>query len=69
MFGNVVMGVNHDSFEEAIEDIKEKKNAKFDTDLSAEDLTELVDAYKKIIEKDKGSSFPTGSIRTTKNVH
>ncbi len=58
MFGNVVMGVNHDSFEEAIEDIKEKKNAKFDTDLSAEDLAELVDAYKKIIEKDKGTSFP-----------
>ena len=58
MFGNVVMDVEHDKFEEALQSKKDKKNIKFDTDLTAEDLKELVEDYKKIIKEAKGTSFP-----------
>jgi pyruvate,orthophosphate dikinase len=58
MFGDVVMYIEHDKFEEALQAKKDEKGAKFDTDLSAQDLKELVDDYKKIIEKEKGTSFP-----------
>lgn len=58
MFGDVVMGVEHSQFEEALQKMKNKKKVKFDTDLSAEDLKELVEDYKRIIKKAKGKSFP-----------
>ncbi|MBE3085007.1 MAG: pyruvate, phosphate dikinase [Bacteroidetes bacterium] len=58
MFGDVVMGVAHEKFEHAIHAKKTEKNAKVDTDLSASDLKELVDDYKKIIKDEKGTSFP-----------
>ena len=58
MFGNVVMGIEHDRFEEALQSKKDKKNIKFDTELTAEDLKEIVEDYKKIIKEVKGKSFP-----------
>jgi len=58
MFGNVVMGIKHDRFEEALQSKKDKKNIKFDTELTAEDLKEIVEDYKKIIKEVKGKSFP-----------
>ena len=58
MFGDVVMGVEHDSFEEALQARKDKKKVKYDTELDAEDLKGLVEDYKKIIKKTKGKSFP-----------
>ncbi len=58
MFGDVVMGVEHDSFEEAMQAKKDEKGAKFDTDLDADDLKELVEGYKKIIKEDAGEDFP-----------
>jgi len=58
MFGSVVMDVEHDKFEEALQSKKDKKNVKFDTELTAEDLKELVEDYKKIIKEAKGKNFP-----------
>jgi pyruvate,orthophosphate dikinase len=58
MFGNVVMDVEHNKFEEALQSKKDKKNIKFDTELTAEDLKELVEDYKKIIKEAKGKNFP-----------
>ncbi|HET6566660.1 MAG TPA: pyruvate, phosphate dikinase [Rhodothermales bacterium] len=58
MFGDVVMGVSHDSFEEAIHALKEERGVKNDTDLSTEDLKTLVERYKAIYQKHIGSSFP-----------
>jgi len=58
MFGDVVMEVEHDSFEKALQARKDKKGVKYDTDLDAEDLKGLVDDYKKIIKDAKGESFP-----------
>jgi pyruvate,orthophosphate dikinase len=58
MFGDVVMEVEHDKFEEALQAMKSKNKVKLDTELSADNLKELVSEYKKIIKKEKGVSFP-----------
>ena len=66
MFGDVVMEVEHAKFEEALQHLKDKKGAKFDTDLSADDLEILVADYKKIVEKEKGESFPQDPMEQLK---
>ena len=58
MFGDVVMEVKHEKFEQAITSMKKKKGVKVDTELTAADLKELVDEYKKIVMDEKGVSFP-----------
>jgi len=58
MFGDVVLGVDHDKFEEALESLKEKRGVKLDTELKAEDLKELVSTFKKIISAETGGEFP-----------
>ena len=42
----MVLGVPHELFEEQIEQLKQEVGAAQDTDLSAEDLKELVQRYK-----------------------
>ncbi|MCR4369254.1 MAG: pyruvate, phosphate dikinase [archaeon] len=61
MFGDVVMGVAHQKFEEALEKIKKKYGAKLDTDLNADQLKEVVEAYKKVVRDATGTSFPDDS--------
>ncbi|MDR2304522.1 MAG: pyruvate, phosphate dikinase [Treponema sp.] len=58
MYGDVVMGVPHKDFEEAISAMKRSRNIKLDTDLDAGDLAALVDEYKKIVEKTAKKDFP-----------
>ena len=58
MFGNVVMGVPHEAFEEALAEKKKEVGADLDTDLSAEDLKDLVARFKKVYEKEVGQPFP-----------
>ncbi|MDR1231968.1 MAG: pyruvate, phosphate dikinase [Spirochaetaceae bacterium] len=58
MYGDVVMGVEHDLFEGAIGAIKAKRNIKLDTDLTTEDLKELVAKYKKIVRTSAKEDFP-----------
>jgi len=62
MFGNVVMGINGEKFEEEIEKIKEEKGVEKDTDLTAEDLQKLVDNYKKVYKAETGEDFPNDPI-------
>ncbi|HKL14381.1 MAG TPA: pyruvate, phosphate dikinase [Balneolaceae bacterium] len=62
MFGCVVMGISHQKFEDAIEKIKTEKNAKVDTELSADDLKELVDRYKAVYRKSTGYMFPSDPL-------
>ncbi|MCH8244837.1 MAG: pyruvate, phosphate dikinase [Bacteroidetes bacterium] len=58
MFGDVVMKVSHDHFEDAIDSLKVEKNASLDVDLTADDLKELVEQYKAIFLEHTGQMFP-----------
>lgn len=58
MFGNVVLGINHEHFEEVMDALKEKKGVKLDTDLDASDLKNLVGQFKKVVEERVGRAFP-----------
>ena len=58
MFGDVVMGVKHELFEEALTNIKNKKNTEFDNELDVDDLKELVGLYKEVIQDKTGKLFP-----------
>lgn len=59
MFANVVMGFNLSMLESTLEDLKEARDYKEDTELDAEDLEELCQVYKRIILEESGKSFPT----------
>ena len=58
MFADVVMGFPKSSFERIFDRIKEEKGLEIDTDLTAEDLMEVVDVYKKEYKKHAGEEFP-----------
>jgi pyruvate,orthophosphate dikinase len=58
MYSDVVLGVDHHHFEEALEDYKERKGLNLDTDLSADDWKHLVTRYKAIVKKELGRDFP-----------
>lgn len=58
MFSDVVMGVEKSKFEKIIDEIKETKGVKLDTELSAEDLQELIVRYKAYFKQEKGFDFP-----------
>ncbi len=51
MFSDVVLGADLNLYEEALENMKKSKGYKSDTDLTAEDLKELVKEYKEIGQK------------------
>ncbi len=51
MYSDVVMGVKHENFEHALTALKDKKGYKSDTDMTVDDLKELIAEYKKIGEK------------------
>jgi pyruvate, orthophosphate dikinase len=63
MFGDVVMGVNHDLFEEAFNKIKNKYGAKLDTDVPTQGMIELCDAYKTVYQRSKGEVFPQNPFK------
>ncbi len=58
MFADVVMGFPKSSFERLFDKIKEEKGVEYDTELSAEDLMEVVDIYKGEYRKHAGTDFP-----------
>ncbi|MEG1936832.1 MAG: pyruvate, phosphate dikinase [Rikenellaceae bacterium] len=64
MYGDVVMNMKPktktdiDPFEEIIDEIKEKRGVKNDTELTTEDLKELVRRFKIAVKKNTGVDFP-----------
>ena len=62
MFGDVVMGVSHEHFEDAIHQLKEERGVENDVDLTADDLKHLVDRYKAIYRKHTGHMFPSDPV-------
>ncbi len=58
MFGDVVMGVDHEHFESAFSKIKSKYRVRLDTDVPVAGMIELCEAYKKVYRKFTGIAFP-----------
>ena len=58
MYSDVVMEIQKSLFEEEIDKMKAEKGVKLDTELTAEDLRELVVRFKAIYKKEKNSEFP-----------
>jgi len=57
MYGDVVLGVDHSKFERLIDEMKEKKGVKLDTELDENDLKQLVDQFKALVKQEVGG-FP-----------
>jgi len=58
MFGSTAMGCEHEAFEHQIHSLKAEKKVTLDTQLSADDLKELVKRYKAVYKKHVGADFP-----------
>ena len=58
MFGDIVLKIPHESFEEALEILKDERRVEEDPQLEAADLKELVNVYKEIVESEADRPFP-----------
>ena len=58
MFGDVVMGVDHEHFEHAFDEVKKKHKVTQDTEVPAEGLKELCEKYKAVYKEHTGKPFP-----------
>src|SRR3954471_14173866 len=72
MYGDVVMGVQkrheneHEPFDEVMDHLKHERHVREDTDLSEQDLQELVRRFKKLIKERTGKEFPADPIEQLK---
>src|SRR5262245_457837 len=63
MFGKIVLGIDGELFDHALEAAKRKARAKLDTDLTADDLKRVSKEFKKIVRDHTGKPFPTDPLR------
>ncbi|KPJ63565.1 pyruvate phosphate dikinase, partial [candidate division KD3-62 bacterium DG_56] len=75
MFGDIVLAsvatrpsgaplsLDRSRFEAMMEQMKEKRGVRQDTDLTADDLKALVDKYKALVEKEWGKPFPSDPMK------
>ncbi len=63
MFSDVVLGVDHEHFEEAFNKIKLKYKAKLDTDVPTEGMIALCNEYKKVVKHVSKQDFPQDPIK------
>lgn len=59
MFGNVVLGIKKDIFEDVITEIKRNLGIELDTELDSDILVNIISKFKKIIQKETKINFPT----------
>jgi pyruvate, orthophosphate dikinase len=59
MFADVVMDVEKRNFENILDEVKEAKGVKLDTELNADDLKEVVKKFKAFYKSAKGEEFPS----------
>ncbi|MDD2779866.1 MAG: pyruvate, phosphate dikinase, partial [Candidatus Methanomethylophilaceae archaeon] len=67
MYGNVVHGVNGDAFEEVLEHFKSSLGVKFDNEIPAEKLVEVVARFKEIFKEKAGFDFPADPWQQLRN--
>lgn len=58
MYGDVVMGISHDFFEDIIDDYKFENALSLDADLEADDWQEISKKFAEMIEREAGKPFP-----------
>ena len=58
MYSSVVLDIDHQFFEERLEDFKDERGYTLDTDLESKDWEELIRDYKVIVERESGAPFP-----------
>ena len=58
MFSDVVMEIDKSKFEKILDLVKERNDAVYDTDLTAEHLKEVVSLYKELYQQEIGTDFP-----------
>jgi len=58
MYSDVVLGLDHYYFEELLDQKKMDREVYLDTELTADDLIELVSEYKELVERELGRPFP-----------
>src|SRR5215213_1663343 len=58
MFGRTVLDIEGALFADAMDDLKKERGVTDDVDLTADDLDELIDSYKKIVQEQTGKPFP-----------
>ncbi|MBF0516836.1 MAG: pyruvate, phosphate dikinase [Nitrospirae bacterium] len=66
MFASIVMGVDRMEFEHVLDKKKEKTNVKYDSELSADALKELVKEFKALYKKKVGQDFPQDPMEQLK---
>lgn len=59
MFGDVVQEIPKSKFDRVFDGQKAAKGVKFDVELTAEDLEEVIKGYKAIVKEETGKDFPT----------
>ncbi len=63
MFGDTVMGVDHEHFEHELSAVKDDKGVKEDTQLETDDLKRVVERYKKVYKEHVGEDFPQEPLK------
>ncbi|HEX7533316.1 MAG TPA: pyruvate, phosphate dikinase, partial [Methyloceanibacter sp.] len=58
MYADVVLGLDHERFEEILENFKNLKGLEYDTELGAQDWAELITRYKAVVKSELGEPFP-----------
>jgi pyruvate, orthophosphate dikinase len=58
MYGDVVLGVDHDLFEDMLDTHKRRNGYRQDTDIPAAGLQEIVEQFKSLVQKETGKPFP-----------
>ena len=62
MFGNVVLDIPKHAFEEVFDAQKAKRGVKLDTELTADDLKQVIADYKQVVRKQTGRDFPQAPV-------
>ncbi len=62
MYGNVVIGIEHEKFEAILDIVKNSKGLKSDIELLTDDLVQIVSKYKELVKNETGHDFPQDPV-------
>ncbi len=58
MYSDVVLGLDHDAFEDMLGEFKDEKGHELDTDVTADEWATLIERFKALVEEESGEPFP-----------